>query len=127
MFHLIQHYIYIFKKTETFFKHYVCILYTNAFAVADLPRVPANCGPQGLSVVSAPAPVVQRPELAPRLELESPGTVSITRVGSNQSMPESQGGSAHLRSTKSQRIRGATNNLRLRQLELRENHAVVFS
>lgn len=93
----------------------------------DLPRVPANCGPQGLSVVSAPAPVVQRPELASRSEMESPGALSITRVGSNQSMPESQGSSAHLRSTKSQRIRGATNNLRLRQLELRENHAVVFS
>ncbi|XP_033750299.1 tubulin polyglutamylase ttll6-like isoform X5 [Pecten maximus] len=93
----------------------------------DLPRVPANSGPQGLSVVSAPAPVVQRPELASRSELESPGALSITRVGSNQSMPESQGSSAHLRSTKSQRIRGATNNLRLRQLELRENHAVVFS
>ncbi|XP_033750294.1 tubulin polyglutamylase TTLL13-like isoform X1 [Pecten maximus] len=93
----------------------------------NLPRVPANSGPQGLSVVSAPAPVVQRPELASRSELESPGALSITRVGSNQSMPESQGSSAHLRSTKSQRIRGATNNLRLRQLELRENHAVVFS
>ncbi|XP_021349620.1 tubulin polyglutamylase ttll6-like isoform X4 [Mizuhopecten yessoensis] len=93
----------------------------------NLPRVPANSGPQGLSVVSAPAPVVQRPELASRSELESPGAMSITRVGSNQSMPESQGSSAHLRSTKSQRIRGATNNLRLRQLELRENHAVVFS
>ncbi|XP_069136945.1 tubulin polyglutamylase ttll6-like isoform X5 [Argopecten irradians] len=93
----------------------------------NLPRVPANCGPQGLSVVSAPAPVVQRPELASRSEMESPGALSITRVGSNQSMPESQGSSAHLRSTKSQRIRGATNNLRLRQLELRENHAVVFS
>lgn len=95
---------------------------------SDLPRVQTSNVTQGLSVVSAPAPVIQRPELVNRSDLESPGSLSITRVGSNQSVSEGQG-SAHRgdRSTKSQRIRGATNNLRLRQLELRENHAVVFS
>lgn len=95
----------------------------------DLPRVSSNHGPAGLSVVSAPAPVMQRPELG-RPDTKSSGTSSaLSRVGSQQSMPlEPQlGMGTSTRSTKSQRIRGASNSLRLRQLEMRENHAIVFS
>nr|XP_022333056.1 tubulin polyglutamylase ttll6-like isoform X20 [Crassostrea virginica] len=95
----------------------------------NLPRVTSNNGPPGLSVVSAPAPVMQRPELA-RPDAKSSGTSSaLSRVGSQQSMPlEPQlGMGSSTRSTKSQRIRGASNSLRLRQLEMRENHAIVFS
>lgn len=95
----------------------------------DLPRVSSNNGPAGLSVVSAPAPVMQRPELG-RPDTKSSGTSSaLSRVGSQQSMPlEPQlGMGTSTRSTKSQRIRGASNSLRLRQLEMRENHAIVFS
>lgn len=95
----------------------------------NLPRVSSNHGPAGLSVVSAPAPVMQRPELG-RPDTKSSGTSSaLSRVGSQQSMPlEPQlGMGTSTRSTKSQRIRGASNSLRLRQLEMRENHAIVFS
>ncbi|XP_062575680.1 tubulin polyglutamylase ttll6-like isoform X15 [Saccostrea cucullata] len=96
-------------------------------SVVNLPRVTSNNGPPGLSVVSAPAPVMQRPELA-RPDAKSSGTSSaLSRGGSQQSMPlEAQMGTSS-RSTKSQRIRGASNSLRLRQLEMRENHAIVFS
>lgn len=97
--------------------------------ILDLPRVSSNHGPAGLSVVSAPAPVMQRPELG-RPDTKSSGTSSaLSRVGSQQSMPlEPQlGMGTSTRSTKSQRIRGASNSLRLRQLEMRENHAIVFS
>ena len=89
----------------------------------DLPRVAPNNGPPGLSVVSAPAPVVQRPDLG-HPGSATPGS-NISRMGSQQSVPISE--PASLRSTKSQRIRGASNNLRLRQIELRENHAAVLS
>ncbi|XP_071476068.1 LOW QUALITY PROTEIN: tubulin polyglutamylase ttll6-like [Diadema antillarum] len=73
-----------------------------------------------LSVVSGPAPVVHRPDLASAGS--SRATVSRETLGS---APDSY--SHPLRSTKSQRIRGASNTLRLKQLELRENHAVVLS
>ncbi|XP_064620214.1 tubulin polyglutamylase ttll6-like [Lineus longissimus] len=80
--------------------------------------IPPPIGSQNLSVVSAPAPVVQRPELS------SAGTNSL-RGGAQPEVqqPTDQG----LRSTKSQRIRGASNNVRLKQIEMRENHAVVLS
>ncbi|XP_071166341.1 tubulin polyglutamylase ttll6-like isoform X8 [Mytilus edulis] len=90
----------------------------------NLPRVAPNNGPPGLSVVSAPAPVVQRPDLG-HPGSATPGS-NISRIGSQQSISEGQN-SASLRSTKSQRIRGASNNLRIRQIELRENHATVLS
>ncbi|XP_052098038.1 tubulin polyglutamylase ttll6-like isoform X3 [Mytilus californianus] len=92
--------------------------------VPHLPRVAPNNGPPGLSVVSAPAPVVQRPDLG-HPGSATPGS-NISRIGSQQSISEGQN-SASLRSTKSQRIRGASNNLRIRQIELRENHATVLS
>ncbi|XP_064608777.1 tubulin polyglutamylase ttll6-like isoform X3 [Liolophura sinensis] len=75
-------------------------------------------GMPGLSVVSGPAPVVQRPELS------SPNSGSnqlSSRVNNYENNNNQQ------RSTKSQRIRGASNNIRLKQLELRENHALVLS
>ncbi|XP_056022301.1 tubulin polyglutamylase ttll6-like isoform X47 [Ostrea edulis] len=93
----------------------------------DLPRVTSNNGPPGLSVVSAPAPVMQRPELG-RPDAKSSGTSSaLSRGASQQSMPVEPQPGTSTRSTKSQRIRGASNSLRLRQLEMRENHAIVFS
>ncbi|XP_056022272.1 tubulin polyglutamylase ttll6-like isoform X17 [Ostrea edulis] len=93
----------------------------------NLPRVTSNNGPPGLSVVSAPAPVMQRPELG-RPDAKSSGTSSaLSRGASQQSMPVEPQPGTSTRSTKSQRIRGASNSLRLRQLEMRENHAIVFS
>ncbi|KAJ8030028.1 Tubulin polyglutamylase TTLL13 [Holothuria leucospilota] len=71
-----------------------------------------------LSVVSGPAPVVHRPDLN-----SAPGRTSVSREsGSNLRVDNTA-----LRSTKSQRIRGVSNTLRLKQLELKENHAVVLS
>ena len=73
----------------------------------------------GLSVVSAPAPVVQRPELV--------SAASQPHRQMIQPPPQMNDGVSGLRSTKSQRIRGATNNIRMKQLEMRESHAVVYS
>ncbi|XP_012937408.1 tubulin polyglutamylase ttll6 isoform X10 [Aplysia californica] len=70
----------------------------------------------GLSVVSAPAPVSLRPEMS------SPGT-GFARMPP----PQVTAADNSHRSTKSQRARGASNNMRLRQLELRENQAFVYS
>lgn len=98
-------------------------MFDQRFVDHHLPRVAPNNGPPGLSVVSAPAPVVQRPDLG-HPGSATPGS-NISRMGSQQSVPISE--PASLRSTKSQRIRGASNNLRLRQIELRENHAAVLS
>ena len=73
-----------------------------------------------LSVVSAPAPVMHRPELA-----VPPG------VSGRQPLPAAPQQTAvpGLRSTKSQRIRGASNNLRMKQLSVRDSgHAgIVFT
>ncbi|XP_071953339.1 tubulin polyglutamylase TTLL13-like isoform X2 [Antedon mediterranea] len=66
-----------------------------------------------LSLVSGPAPVVQRPDL--RCSTHSAGSSQGVAIETNA------------RSTKSQRIRGASNSLRLKQLELREHQAVVLS
>ena len=88
--------------------------------------------------MSGPAPVIQRPDLA-LPEPITPSTGSLSRVSSYHSHVNSalshqqksagsyRTNASSLRSTKSQRIRGASNNLRLRQLELRENHATVLS
>lgn len=100
------------------------ILTFNFSFLVDLPRVTSNNGPTGLSVVSAPAPVVQRPDLA-HPGSATPGS-NISRIGSQQSVTEGVASASH-RSTRSQRIRGASNNLRLRQIEMRENHATVLS
>ncbi|XP_048248595.1 tubulin polyglutamylase ttll6-like isoform X1 [Haliotis rufescens] len=91
-----------------------------------LPRFGPAPPSHGLSVVSAPAPVIQRPELVrPEMVVSasSPGS-GLSRISSNHSMTENP---ASHRSTKSQRIRGASNTMRLRQLEMRENHAFVYS
>jgi hypothetical protein len=80
--------------------------------------IPPPIGLQNLSIVSAPAPVVQRPELS------SAGTLSQHSGAQPEIQQPMEPG---LRSTKSQRIRGASNNMRLKQLELRENNAVVLS
>ncbi|XP_055956580.1 tubulin polyglutamylase ttll6 isoform X1 [Patella vulgata] len=88
---------------------------------SELPRFSPHLASHGLSVVSAPAPVVQRPDLAVRQDLSSPHS-ALSRISSQHSVNESP-----TRSTKSQRIRGASNNLRLRQMEMRENHAFVYS
>ncbi|XP_070542432.1 tubulin polyglutamylase ttll6-like isoform X4 [Ptychodera flava] len=71
---------------------------------------PAPGSTLNLSVVSGPAPVVQRPELvSPNMNV---------RQGSGKDGTSSAVES--LRSTKSQRIRGASNNLRLKILKLQE-------
>ncbi|XP_060583321.1 tubulin polyglutamylase ttll6-like isoform X7 [Ruditapes philippinarum] len=96
----------------------------------DLQRYPSQHGP-GLSVVSGPAPVIQRPDLChPSTNNPPSSNSSISRVSSHHSssnLSEAASNVSGLRSTRSQRIRGASNNIRLRQMEMRENHAVVFS
>ncbi|KAL8566494.1 hypothetical protein ACOMHN_012313 [Nucella lapillus] len=93
-----------------------------------LTRFIAQHPSHGLSVVSAPAPVVQRPDvvspnnnhpLSRSNNSNPPPPVHVTGTGLDMV--------SSTRSTKSQRIRGASNNLRLRQIEMRENHAFVFS
>ncbi|KAI8496070.1 Tubulin polyglutamylase ttll6 [Branchiostoma belcheri] len=90
------------------------------YTFPNLMKVSPSQASVNLSVVSGPAPVAHRPELVPAVggrEKDSPGGT-----------PNRQGGEVgFLRSTRSQRIRGATNNLRIKQLEMRENHAVVLS
>lgn len=69
-----------------------------------------------LSVVSAPAPVIQRPDIVPHNH-------ALQRQPVNSAQAE-----VRLRSTNSQRARGAANNLRVKQLEMRETQAgVVFT
>ena len=77
-------------------------------------------GPGGLSVVSAPAPVAQRPDMS---SAESNGNRNSNAIPQPSALENISG----LRPTRSQRIRGAQNNLRMKELELRGNHAVVFS
>ncbi|XP_052793509.1 uncharacterized protein LOC128227235 isoform X4 [Mya arenaria] len=92
---------------------------------SDLQRYHSQQGP-GLSVVSGPAPVIQRPDLG---HSESGSVMSaggLSRVSSHHSSL-SDSNIPSLRSTRSQRIRGASNNIRLRQMEMRENHAIAFS
>ncbi|GFO20153.1 tubulin polyglutamylase ttll13, partial [Plakobranchus ocellatus] len=85
---------------------------------AELARiVPQQVG-QGLSVVSAPAPVALRPDVI------SPSITGFNKLPPPQQIATSD--NSH-KSTKSQRVRGASNSLRLRQLEMRENHAFVYS
>ncbi|XP_013405921.1 tubulin polyglutamylase TTLL13P-like [Lingula anatina] len=86
----------------------------SAFSFPGTSRVTPYAGPQGLSVVSAPAPVVQRPELT--------GNRAQKTLTAQQNVDSVPG-----RSTRSQRIRGASNNMRLKQMEMRENHAIVYS
>nr|XP_006821586.1 PREDICTED: tubulin polyglutamylase TTLL13-like [Saccoglossus kowalevskii] len=92
---------------------------SNVYNFPNILKMTSNPTPGAtlnLSVVSGPAPVVQRPDLATPSNRQGSG-----KEGQSSTVVES------LRSTKSQRIRGASNNLRLKQLELRENHAVVLS
>lgn len=72
----------------------------------------------GLSVVSAPAPIAQRPEIASQLNSKTAilgQTHSYDKLGFQQKT-----------SGKPQSIRGA-NNIRMKQMEITGNHAVVFS
>ncbi len=77
-----------------------------------------------LSVVSAPAPVIHRPELS---SAGGGQPILISGPPSGLTPQPTLENISGLRSTKSQRIRGATNNIRMKQLEMRENHAVVYS
>lgn len=123
--------LFIFYSCYCFFLTFLFIIF-----FSDLPRFPSQQGP-GLSVVSGPAPVIQRPDLGiPDSITPSSGSLSRvssyhSQINSNLSPPQKSAGSyrttTSLRSTKTQRIRGASNNLRLKQLELRENHATVLS
>ena len=94
------------------------------YSFPNVVKVTPQHAAHGLSVVSAPAPVVHRPELS-----SSASTSGRERVERAPTIPQQHTleGISGLRSTKSQRIRGASNNMRMKQLEMRENHAVVFS
>lgn len=96
-------------------QQYMCSMYAfpNVLKVAPQPQNGMN-----LSVISGPAPVNYRP---------SPASSSISAEQSGSSHRFTGSPSALMRSTKAQRARGATNNMRLKQLELRENHAVALS
>ncbi|RMX47403.1 hypothetical protein pdam_00019330 [Pocillopora damicornis] len=96
-------------------QQYMCSMYAfpNVLKVAPQPQNGMN-----LSVISGPAPVNYRP---------SPASSSISAEQSSSSHRFTGSPSALMRSTKAQRARGATNNMRLKQLELRENHAVALS
>ncbi|GFR98531.1 tubulin polyglutamylase TTLL13P-like [Elysia marginata] len=83
----------------------------------ELSRIVPQVG-QGLSVVSAPAPVALRPDVI------SPSITGFNKLPPPQQIATSD--NSH-KSTKSQRVRGASNSIRLRQLEMRENHAFVYS
>ncbi|XP_063680333.1 tubulin polyglutamylase TTLL13-like isoform X9 [Bolinopsis microptera] len=78
-------------------------------SVYSLPGRPANNN-VNLSVVSGPAPVSQRSDLV---------------VKSANSHSQHFDVSRYFRTTKSTRIRGATNILRLKQLAMRENNAIL--
>ncbi|XP_074629732.1 tubulin polyglutamylase TTLL13-like isoform X2 [Acropora palmata] len=94
-------------------QQYMCSMYTfpNVLKVAPQPQNGMN-----LSVISGPAPVSYRP--SPVNSTEPGQTNSSHRIDSSSP--------GLLRSTKAQRVRGATNSLRLK-IELRENHAAVLS
>lgn len=96
-------------------QQYLCSMYTfpNVLKVAPQPQNGMN-----LSVISGPAPVSYRPNPTDS-NTEPEQTNSTHRIGASPS--------GLLRSTKAQRARGATNTLRLKQIELRENHAAVLS
>nr|XP_039251875.1 tubulin polyglutamylase ttll6-like [Styela clava] len=92
----------------------------NTNGLPSVIKVTAANNDLNLSVVSGPAPVAHRSELLGGV-LEK-ATVIPPGSRSNLDSPIPS-----LRTTKSERIRGATNNLRIKQLELRENRATVIS
>ncbi|XP_071844450.1 tubulin polyglutamylase ttll6-like isoform X5 [Apostichopus japonicus] len=90
--------------------------FPNLLRISPSPSMPHTLHASNvpsLSVVSGPAPVVHRPDMN-----SASGRTTISRERADNSP---------LRSTKSQRIRGVTNSVRLKQLELRESHGVVLS
>ncbi|XP_071844447.1 uncharacterized protein [Apostichopus japonicus] len=89
--------------------------FPNLLRISPSPSMPHTLHASNvpsLSVVSGPAPVVHRPDMN-----SASGRTTISRERADNSP---------LRSTKSQRIRGVTNSVRLK-LELRESHGVVLS
>ena len=78
----------------------------------------ATTGGGGLSVVSAPAPMSQRPDLTSNSQVNT-RTVLTQNGGSFEKLGLQKGGAKHMRA--------ASNNLRMKQMELTGNHAVVFS
>ena len=94
------------------------------YGFPNVIKVAAPQNTNNLSVVSGPAPVVQRPEVS-SAGLPHP---ILTSHPTSAHMPQPNlENISGLRSTKSQRIRGASNNIRMKQMEMRENHAVVYS
>ena len=95
------------------------------FVMVDgVQRFIAQHPSHGLSVVSAPAPVMQRPDVT------SPGGTNPILMRQHPPVQVTGNGLEIVstsRSTKSQRVRGASNSMRLRQMEMRENQAYVYS
>ncbi|XP_072038588.1 tubulin polyglutamylase TTLL13-like isoform X1 [Amphiura filiformis] len=95
--------------------------FPNLIRVAHAPPPPGHqsgpAAPLNLSLMSGPAPLAHRPDL---------NNNNSIRVGSREGLGSAPD-SISLRSTRSQRIRGASNVIRLKQLEMREHHAVVLS
>lgn len=74
----------------------------------DVNSKPVFCGTRGLSIISSPAPLQIREDAL----LHQPYGNQLDRDGFSR------------RSTRAQRIRGATNNLRIKQMELLESRTV---
>ena len=74
----------------------------------------------GLAVISAPPPLRQREEIASAPAIES----AHSMVHATPVLLEDLTG---LRTTRSQRIRGASNNMKAKQLEMRGNQTFVYS
>lgn len=74
----------------------------------------------GLSVVSAPAPIAQRPELASATQINTRAllgqNITYDKYNNNKGVGGAKGG-----------LRGGSNNLRMKQMELSGNHAIVYS
>ena len=94
------------------------------YAFPNVIKVTPPHNSNNLSVVSGPAPVVQRPDVS---SAGLPQPILTSHPTSAQATQSNLDNISGLRSTKSQRIRGASNNLRMKQIEMRENHAVVYS
>lgn len=83
----------------------------NLFKEEDRNRLNAlYCGARGLSIISSPAPLQAREDTVCHRQ---PAETNVGRQGSGESR----------RSTRAQRVRGASNNVRIKQMELLESRS----
>ena len=93
------------------------------YGFPNVSKVLPHKATESLSVMSAPAPVVTRQELMTSASAAT-GKKPVGLLGPQQSSAVGMAPTV----VKSQRPRAApTNNLRLKQMEIVDNHAVVFS